>query len=411
MMQTLPITSCDNYYRLTSDGSTGGGVAPTITVNPSNVTKAVGEQATFSVTATGTPTLHYSWRKNGAIISGAPDSSSYTTPAVTAGDNGAQYTVMVSNAYGNTLSATGGVLTVTTGSTAPSITTHPAGLNVTAGQPATFTVVASGSPTLTYQWYKAPDGTTAGAAISGATSASYTIASTATPDAGYYYCTVTNGFGSATSNRAQLQVGTGGSSTFVSIGAAINVMFVGQAASVTVVNPGAASSEPTLHLGNLDGTGTLFASYGSPTGGAYSSGANGTINQTLPSSLVGGAGSVTNRWRFYAFVDPGYLSAPTLHVRVASVTLSGGGTPSTIAIKVYYGSTLITTLKTYSSSTITSETFPQDLTTTLNTTGGYPTLADVMTNLRIEVEFVGVKKFAEYTNSITFNYYGFETLG
>src|SRR5690348_14978731 len=51
---------------------------------------------------------------------------------------------------------------------APTITTQPASQTVTAGQTATFSVVASGTAPLSYQWQKN------GATISGATSASYT---------------------------------------------------------------------------------------------------------------------------------------------------------------------------------------------------------------------------------------------
>src|SRR5207245_4038912 len=52
--------------------------------------------------------------------------------------------------------------------TAPAITSQPGNQTVTAGQTATFTVVASGSAPLAYQWQKN------GANIAGATAASYT---------------------------------------------------------------------------------------------------------------------------------------------------------------------------------------------------------------------------------------------
>ncbi|HZU42872.1 MAG TPA: immunoglobulin domain-containing protein [Terriglobales bacterium] len=77
--------------------------APTITAQPSNQTVAVGQTATFSVTATGTPPLSYQWQRNGANISGATGAS-YTTPPVTNADNGAQFKVVVSNSLGNVTS-------------------------------------------------------------------------------------------------------------------------------------------------------------------------------------------------------------------------------------------------------------------------------------------------------------------
>lgn len=85
-------------------------------------------------------------------------------------------------------------------STAPTITTQPASLSVTAGASATFSVVATSSSSMTYQWRK--DSTS----ISGATSSSYTISSVASSDAGSYDVVVTNSSGSTTSSAATLTV-------------------------------------------------------------------------------------------------------------------------------------------------------------------------------------------------------------
>ena len=87
-----------------------------------------------------------------------------------------------------------------TSTSAPSITTQPSSVSVSSGSSATFTVVASSSTTMSYQWYK--DST----AISGATSASYTISSASSSDAGSYYVVVTNSAGSTTSSTATLTI-------------------------------------------------------------------------------------------------------------------------------------------------------------------------------------------------------------
>jgi hypothetical protein len=81
----------------------------------------------------------------------------------------------------------------------PQITSQPQDVTVTAGQPATFTVAATGTP-LTYQWY---DNNTP---ISGATGASYTIASATPANFGFYDVLVTNPSGSVASNYAILGV-------------------------------------------------------------------------------------------------------------------------------------------------------------------------------------------------------------
>jgi glucose/arabinose dehydrogenase len=88
-----------------------------------------------------------------------------------------------------------------TASDAPSIGTQPQNKTVAVGQPATFTVAASGTPTLSYQWQRD------GVDIGGATGTSYTLASPQLSDSGARFrCVVTNGFGTATSDAATLTV-------------------------------------------------------------------------------------------------------------------------------------------------------------------------------------------------------------
>lgn len=101
-----------------------GGAAPVITSQPQPVTVTVGQTASFSVIATGTAPLAYQWRRNGTPINGAT-SSVYTTPVTIAGDNGAQFSVVVGNAGGSTTSANA-LLTV--GAALYSITANVSGL-------------------------------------------------------------------------------------------------------------------------------------------------------------------------------------------------------------------------------------------------------------------------------------------
>ena len=85
--------------------------------------------------------------------------------------------------------------------TAPMITTQPSNAAVTVGNPATFTVVASGTAPLTYQWQEN------GTAIMGATGASYTTpAAKITDDGAMFAVVVTNSAGSVTSTSAKLSV-------------------------------------------------------------------------------------------------------------------------------------------------------------------------------------------------------------
>jgi Ig-like domain-containing protein len=184
--------------------------APAITTQPSNLTVTAGQAATFSVVASGTAPLSYQWRKNTANISGAT-ASIYTTPVTTSADNGTKFDVVVSNSAGNITSAQA-TLTVNSAPVAPSITTQPANQTVNAGQTATFSVVASGTAPLTYQWQKN------GSAITGATAASYTTPVTTTADGGELFrVIVSNSAGNVTSNSATLTVNPGTSNSTVDV--------------------------------------------------------------------------------------------------------------------------------------------------------------------------------------------------
>jgi hypothetical protein len=77
--------------------------APSITTQPQNQTVAVGSTASFTVAAAGTAPLTYQWQKNGTNISGAT-SSTYTTPATVAGDDGSLFQVIIMNSAGSVTS-------------------------------------------------------------------------------------------------------------------------------------------------------------------------------------------------------------------------------------------------------------------------------------------------------------------
>ncbi len=167
---------------------------PTITTQPASQTVNPGASATFSVVAGGATPLTYQWRFNVVNISGATGSS-YTKSNVQA-TNAGNYSVVVSNAYGAATSANA-VLTV---NTPPVLTAQPQSQSVIAGSSATFTVTATGTMPLAYQWRL--NGTN----LPGATSSSYTRVNAQPADAGAVTVVVTNGLGSVTSSPAALTV-------------------------------------------------------------------------------------------------------------------------------------------------------------------------------------------------------------
>ena len=174
--------------------------APVITTPPANVSVVSGGSASFTVAATGSTPLTYQWLKagspliNGGNISGATTATVTIAPAT--GTDATSYSVIVSNALGSVASA-GATLTV---AVPPAIVTAPTGATVVAGSNVSFTVTASGTAPLAYQWLKN------GAVISSATTATLTLNNISATDAANYSVTVTNAVGNVTSAAATLTV-------------------------------------------------------------------------------------------------------------------------------------------------------------------------------------------------------------
>ena len=172
-----------------------GVVAPSILTQPQSYSVNVGQGVSLTVSASGTAPLYYQWKKNGVAISGATGSTLSFGSAQTT-DTG-NYTVVVSNGAGAVTSAAAN-LTVT--AVGPAITSNPTSQAVTVGTSVTFSVTATGSPPLSYQWRKN------GTDIPSATGSSYTIASAQSGDAATYTAFVSNVGGSVLSGGATLIV-------------------------------------------------------------------------------------------------------------------------------------------------------------------------------------------------------------
>src|ERR1700730_3518178 len=172
---------------------------PSIIAHPSSQRVAPGQPATFSAAPTGSDPLTYQWQKNGTPITDAT-SASYTTLPATPTDDGSLFLVVVRNPAGSAISNPA-TLTVSAGSAAPSITQPPANQPGTAGNTAIFSVVATGSDPLAFQWQRN------GTAITGATSAGYTTPAPALSDnAAKFRVLVSNSAGNAASDEATLTV-------------------------------------------------------------------------------------------------------------------------------------------------------------------------------------------------------------
>jgi Lysophospholipase L1 and related esterases len=169
-------------------------VPPTISAQPQSRTNVAGTVATFSAAASGSAPFTYQWLFNGGNISGATDAT-LTLNNVQPADAG-NYSVVVTNSAGSVTSA----LALLTVWLPPVITAQPLSRTNVGGSLAAFSVAATGTTPLSYQWQFN------GAAIAGATAANLTIGSVQSTDAGNYSVVVANSAGSITSAVAVLTV-------------------------------------------------------------------------------------------------------------------------------------------------------------------------------------------------------------
>lgn len=171
---------------------------PTISVGPQSLNVTNGNPASFSVTASGAGVLNYQWYFNTNTPLVGQIATNLSIANATTNDRGT-YTVVVSNFVGAVTSSPANLTVYVP--TKPVITAQPQSLNVTNGNPANFSVTASGDGALSYQWYFNTN-----TILVGQNATNLLIASTLTNNAGTYSVVVSNFVGSVTSSLAILTV-------------------------------------------------------------------------------------------------------------------------------------------------------------------------------------------------------------
>jgi hypothetical protein len=171
---------------------------PSFTAQPTNQSVIAGNTALFSASVTGATPLAYQWLQNGTNPVNVGNISGATTNvlslvSVTAGNAG-NYTLVATNSYG---AATSSVATLTV-LLPPTITVPPAAQTIQCGSNASFSVTATSTAPLKYQW--SLDGT----ALTAQTNATLTLTNVHLPNH-TVAVVVTNLYGSAT-NSALLTV-------------------------------------------------------------------------------------------------------------------------------------------------------------------------------------------------------------
>jgi hypothetical protein len=223
--------------------------------------------------------------------------------------------VVVTNTAGTVTSAAA-TLTVNPAPVAPTITTQPTNQTVTAGQAATFTVMAGGAALLNYQWQKN------GVNIAGATLSSYTTAVTTTSDSGATFAVVvTNTAGTVTSAAATMTVNPGPvpaiqvSPTSINFGSGVVGANLSQV--LIIKNTGTAA----LTISQVNPTGSVFSVSGFSLPLNISAGQQTTITVAFLPAVVGAAsGNISI-----------VSNAPTTPT---SVSLSGTGIAATFTLGI-----------------------------------------------------------------------------
>ncbi|MCX6953921.1 MAG: putative Ig domain-containing protein, partial [Verrucomicrobia bacterium] len=315
-----------------------------ITTQPTSQSAVTGTTANFSVTATGSSTVTYQWRKAGANIGAnlSATTANLVLPNVQAAD-AANYDVVVTNASGSLVSNLV-VLSVT--GAAPVITNSPLTAAGTVGTPFSFTITASGSPT-SYAASPLPAGLSIAAATGAITGTPTTVGTTSV----LLGATNATGTGNAT---LTITVAAAGVAPIITNSPLTAGATVGTQFSLTIT----ASGSPTSYAASPLPAGlSIVAATGAITGTPTTAGttavllgatnATGTGNATLTITVAaaGVAPSITNSpltaggtlgtpfsFTITASGSPTSYSATPLPAGLSIVAATGAitGTPTTV---------------------------------------------------------------------------------
>lgn len=136
----------------------------TVSSDPSNTSVSTGSSATFTVSANGTTPITYQWQVNtgggwSSLTNGgnttwttSGTTSTLSVSNTTTGMTGYTYRCVLTNSCSSNVNSNSATLTVSTGCTASAVSSHPSNTSVSIGGTATFSVSASGTTPVTYQW-------------------------------------------------------------------------------------------------------------------------------------------------------------------------------------------------------------------------------------------------------------------
>jgi hypothetical protein len=196
---------------------------------------------------------------------------------------------------------------------APAITSQPGSAKILAGQTATFNVAATGTAPMSYQWMMN------GAAITGATSSTYTTpAETTASNNAQFAVTVSNSAGSATSSAAVLSVASATVAPAITTQPASQTILSGKTATFSVAATGTAPFTYQWSQGGLPITGAMSSSYTTPAE---------TSNAQFSVTVSNSAGSTTsNTATLTVTASTLILNSSTSALSFGSVNVSASST-------------------------------------------------------------------------------------
>ena len=195
---------------------------PPVVTSAASAMGTFGSPFTYQITATNGPTsygasplpLGLTVQASTGVIAGTPTQAGtypvWVTAANGAGSGGQTVTITIASSGGASGGVSGGGLVV---GSAPAISVHPQSQTGALGSTIAFSVSATGTAPLSYQWRKGGAALANGSTVSGATTANLTVTLATASDAGNYNVIVSNSAGSATSNLAVVTVATGDDGT------------------------------------------------------------------------------------------------------------------------------------------------------------------------------------------------------
>ncbi|MFM5917119.1 MAG: autotransporter domain-containing protein [Novosphingobium sp.] len=290
---------------------------PTITsVSPNTGSTAGGTVVTISGSGFSDATsVSFGSNPASSFTVNSASSITATAPAGAAGT----VDVQVVNAFTFSSPSAADQFTYTSSAVAPTVTQNPANVSVNAGQVATFTAAATGSPTPTVQWQQSTNGGATFTNIAGATSTTLSFTALGSQNGNQFRAVFTNATGSATTTAATLTVSAAPTVTQNPTNQTVNA---GGNVSFTAAATG--SPAPTVQWQQSTDGGASFTNIAGATSATLSFTALGSQNgNQFRAVFTNSAGSATTTAATLTV-----NSAPSVTQNPASQTVNAGGNVS-----------------------------------------------------------------------------------